>query len=266
MEKFDITKHFKKIDLWDKGFIELVNGPVIDPRLSITNAARCSYDKTSNELTEKDIKLVNFLFKSGHFSTFRHSYFTFIIKAPLIVMKQFTKYQIGSNIISDDGDKGEIEPFTDIGSIELPETNWNELSGRYVEFKPEFYIPEVIRIQDKVNNKQGSYGKLEQLTNGEDPVKYFEDACKETYDKYLYMVKSGAAKELCRMLLPQNLYSRLYWTASLQTILFVLEQRLKSDAQKEIQILARGILDLIAPILSPLQLIDPALLNAEPNQ
>jgi thymidylate synthase (FAD) len=126
-------------------------------------------------------------------------------------------------------------------------------SGRYVEFEPEFYIPEEIRIQSK-NNKQGSEGKLGVLSGGEDPVKFFEDACNETYSKYIYMIKSGAAKEQARSLLPQNIYSECIWTASLQCVLYVLHQRLKSDAQYEIRQYAKSIANLMTPILEPLNI------------
>ena len=126
-------------------------------------------------------------------------------------------------------------------------------SGRYVEFQPEFYIPNEIRIQSK-DNKQGSNGKLETLSNGDDPVKYFEDSCNLMYDRYSILVKSGAAKEQARMLLPQNIYSECMWTCSLQCILYFLHQRLKSDAQFEIREYATAVASLILPIIKPLEI------------
>ena len=243
MSNFDIKQFFAKIQVLDKGHIEFFDGMVQDPRLKIVNAARVSFSKEVSDLTEKDIKLIDFLYKHEHFSTFRHSFFSFRVKAPLLVFRQWWKYQISSEWIENEN----------IGTIEIPETNWNESSGRYVEFKPEFYIPQEIRIQSK-NNKQGSEGRLTNLQNGEDPVKFFEDSCNVLYDRYSYMVKSGAAKEQARCLLPQNIYSECVWTCSLQCLLYFLHQRLKTDAQFEIREYARATLTLIKPLLAPLDI------------
>jgi thymidylate synthase (FAD) len=241
--KFNIQDYFKTLKILDKGHIELCDGMICDPKLKIVNAARVSFNKEVQELTDKDIKLIDYLYKHEHFSTFRHSYFSFRIKAPLFVFRQMWKYQIGSTFIENEN----------VGTIEIPETNWNEASGRYVEFQPEFYIPNEIRIQSK-NNKQGSEGKLLALSGGENPVAFYEQSCNELYKRYEYMVKSGAAKEQARAILPQNIYSECVWTCSLQCLLYVLHQRLKPEAQFEIREYAKGIALLIAPILEPISL------------
>lgn len=240
---FDIRSFFGKKQVLDKGHLELFDGMVQDPKLKIVNAARVSFNKEVYELSEKDIKLIDFLYKHQHYSTFRHSYFSFRMKAPLAVFRQMWKYQIGCDWVENEN----------VGTIQIPETNFNEMSGRYVHFEPEFYIPEEIRIQSK-DNKQGSDGKLNSLTNGEDPVKFFEQMCNEVYQKYDYMVKSGAAKEQARFLLPQNIYTECVWTASLQCILYVLSQRLKKDAQFEIREYAKALLQLMKPILEPIKI------------
>lgn len=245
--EFDIRKFFRKIDVLDYGFIELIDGMISDPRLKIVNSARVSFNKESKELTDKDLKLIDYLYKHGHLSTFRHSYFTFRIKAPLFVFRQLWKYQIGSEWIENDG-------LNDSGNIQGPETAWSEMSGRYVEFEPEFYIPQEIRVQS-TDNKQGSYGKLEKLKNGEDPVEFFKKSCYRQYKDYQLMVDSGAAKEQCRSLLPQNVYSQCIWTCSLQCILFVLHQRLPEDAQSETKTFAMALKDLIFPMLEPISVV-----------
>ncbi len=242
--EFNIKDYFGSLNVLDHGHIELCDGMINDPKLKIVNAARVSFNKETKELTDKDIKLIEFLFKNEHFSTFRHSYFTFRIKAPLLVFRQWWKYQIGSDWVENEN----------VGTIQIPETNWNEESGRYVEFIPEFYIPNEIRIQSK-NNKQGSEGKLLSLENGEDPVEFFKTSCETLYSYYKYMLKSGAAKEQIRGLLPQNIYTECMWTASLQCILYVLHQRLKPDAQFEIQQYAKALANLMLPILSPISIL-----------
>lgn len=253
MTQFNIKDYFKKELVLDKGHVELIDGMVMEPMLKVINAARVSFNKQVNVLSEKDEKLIKFLIDHEHFSTLRHSYFTFRVKAPLCVFRQWWKYQIGSSWI-------ENEEFTS-NSIEIHDTSWNEESGRYVEFTPEFYIPTTIRIQSK-DNKQGSEGKLESIETDrsqffdgtikittEDPVKFFENSCMRQYANYTLLVSQGAAKEQCRMLLPQNLYSECIWTCSLQTILFFLHQRLKEDAQWEIRQYANSVHNLVKPLL-----------------
>lgn len=240
---FDIKEFFGTEKVLDKGHVELCDGMITDPRLKIANAARVSYHKEVLELTDKDLKLIDFLFKHGHFSTFRHSYFTFRIKAPLFVFRQFWKYQIGCDWVENEN----------IGSIELPSTSWNEVSYRYTEFQPEFYIPKEIRKQSK-SNKQGSEGTLIMLSNGEDPLDFFEKCCTSSYEGYKLMIDSGASKEDARALLPQNIYSECMLTASLQCILYILQQRLAPGAQSEIRQYAQAIAKLMMPIMAPLDI------------
>lgn len=240
---FNIKDYFKKLPVLDKGHVELIDGMALDPKLKIVNAARVSFHKESYELSDKDIKLINRLYKDEHFSTFRHSYFSFRIKAPLFVFRQWWKYQIGSEWIEDSG----------VGSIEIPDTSWNEQSGRYTEFEPEFYIPKEIRKQSK-NNKQGSEGILDKISIGimqmfKTPVEFFEESCKNSYKSYKILIDNAASKEVARMLLPVNIYSECIWTCSLQTILYFLHQRLKPEAQEEIREYAIGVFLLIKPML-----------------
>lgn len=235
---FDIKKHFKKVDVLDHGKVELIDGMVSHPVLKVVNSARVSFNKEAFTLEDRDIKLVKYLIDHEHFSTLRHSYFSFRVKAPLAVFRQWWKYQVGSQWMENEG----------IGSIEIPDTSWNEMSGRYVEFEPEFYIPAEIRVQSK-NNKQGSSGKLETLATGANPVDFFKSACDEQYKNYKTIVEAGGAKEQARMLLPQNIYSECIWTCSLQTIMFFLNQRLKEDSQWEIREYAKAVKELVHPML-----------------
>lgn len=244
MQDFDITQYFGHIPVLDKGHVELIDGMVSDPRLKVVNAARVSFHKESTELTEKDIKLITFLKDHEHFSVFRHSYFTFRVKAPLCVFRQWWKYQVASDWVESEN----------VGTIEIPETNWNEVSGRYIEFIPEFYIPSEIRGQSK-DNKQGSAGVIHSVC-GKNSVEFFEDSCKLIYNQYEAMIRAGVAKEQARMILPQNVYSECVWTISLQGLLFFLHQRLKADAQYEIRAYAQAVAKLIAPILEPIDIYE----------
>jgi thymidylate synthase (FAD) len=206
------------------GFISLVDKPQVNPLIKIVNSARVSFNRDKNsdeyELNEKDLKLIKYLYDNGHYSVFRHSYFTFLIKAPLFVFRQWWKYQVGSH-------------WEHSEAIIIPETNWNEVSGRYVSFDdPEYYIPSA-RIQSE-SNKQGSI-ELDDIELDKLVFDSFNEIQSLANIHYSLLRENNIAKEIARGLLSQNIYSRAYWTCSLQTIMFFLGQRLKDDAQYEIR-------------------------------
>jgi thymidylate synthase (FAD) len=212
------------------GFVDLVDKMQHDTALKVVNAARISHGKRKEAFDEKDEKLVKFLWDNEHTSPFRHTYYTFHIKAPIFVFNQWKKYQIGSTWMSNelyDSDKG---------------CSWNEVSGRYTELEPEFFYPNEFRSNTK-HNKQSSDSnpELDQVV-----LQYrIKLACDEAYRTYKAFIDSGVAREQARLVLPQNIYSESYWTVSLQAVLHFLNQRLKPDAQKEIQMYAKLIKDQI---------------------
>jgi len=239
MISFDITSLFKKLPVLDHGHVELFDGTVLDPRLKIANAARVSYNKCSTEYSPKDAKLVKFLFDHGHFSTYRHSYFSFRIKAPLFVFRQLWKYQVGS----------EWESEEELGhSIVIPNTSWNEKSGRYAEIEPEFYVPAIVRGQSAIN-KQGSSTEIITDINGQTPQDVIRQATIASFEAYNTMLSAGVAKEIARFILPPNVYSECIWTCSLQSLIHVFKQRLKNDAQYETREFAWAMYALLDGIL-----------------
>ena len=179
---------------------------VMGTDLSVVNAARVSFAKESNEFSDKDAKLINFLAKHNHWSPFGHASLQFRIKAPIFVARQLVKHQVG--------------------------LVWNEVSRRYVDDEPEFYIPENWRLKAD-DKKQGS---------SDETIKYSIDSTmeyvKQTYDNLL---KADVAPEMARMVLPQNLYTEWYWSGSLMAFARVCNLRCKPDTQWETQLIAEMI-------------------------
>jgi thymidylate synthase (FAD) len=122
--------------------------------------------------------------------------------------------------------------------------SWNEISGRYVKWQAEFYLPGRMRANPPHGNKQASV---------ELPADFDHDAerermrkeCEDAFRLYRERLERGVAKELARILLPQNLYTQAYWTVSLQGVIHFLGQRLKPDAQFEIRRYAEGVYQLV---------------------
>jgi thymidylate synthase (FAD) len=240
------------------GFVALVDRMQQDPALKVVNAARISYQKQKREFDEGDRKLAAFLWSHGHTSPYRHSFFTFHWKAPLFVFRQAFKYQVGSGwrTYEVDGETVSLEVFdaffdTDKGC------SWNEISGRYVKWEPEFYVPARMRANPPHGNRQSSVELPDDFDHAAERARMLAE-CGEAFRAYEERIARGVAKEIARMLLPQSLYSQAYWTVSLQGVLHFLEQRLEPDAQFEIQSYARAVRELLESELERLGLGPPA--------
>lgn len=216
------------IEVLDKGYVRLVDHMGSD--LSVVNAARVSYDKESDSFSDRDGKLVNFLLKHGHNSPLRHAAIALEAYAPLFVARQWFKYSVSSAHIDD-------------------QNGWNESSRRYVTEEPTFYIPEADEWRSAPeNSKQGSGAPLP-TAQGHQLTQWLIDAVDEGVRKYEHAMDMGVAPEQARLFIPAyGLYVRWRWTASLQSILHFLDQRLEHDAQKEIQDYAKAVKEIVQPL------------------
>lgn len=210
-----------KIDVLDKGYIILQDYMGTD--LSPANAARVSYNKKKEIMSDKDKGLVEFLARENHTSPFRHATLQFEVYAPLMVARQWWKYVVGS-------------------SHQDNMVAWNESSRRYITEEPTFYVPEAHTWRSKPeNSKQGS-GEPIHFVDGmeltDDLLEYIERG-EKLYQKAM---DNNVAPEQARLFLPAyGMYVRWYWTASLQGVAHFLNQRMKEDAQWEIQQYANAV-------------------------
>lgn len=83
----------EKIDVLDHGFVRLVDSMGSD--LSIVRAARVSYDAAwrAGENEKSDEKLINYLWKHKHSTPFESVTFTFEVKAPIFVFRQWHRHR-----------------------------------------------------------------------------------------------------------------------------------------------------------------------------
>lgn len=170
---------------------------------TVVNAARVSFAKQIEGhrvgLSQKDEKLIKYLAEHEHWSPFAHASLQFRIKAPVFVARQLVKHQVG--------------------------LVWNEVSRRYVDDEPEFYIPFMWRKRPPKSIKQGS---------SKEEIEY--DISNEIgILKKLYndMIEKGIAPEMARMVLPQNMMTEWYWSGTLYAFARVCNLRLKEDTQTE---------------------------------
>jgi len=238
--------------------VELIN--TMGDDLTVVNAARVSFDKESDwefnglygaegegELSEKDQKLIKYLASHNHWTPFSHVMITMRETVPIFVARQRFKHMVG---------------FT-----------YNEVSRRYVDDAPEFFIPDTWRKKAD-NKKQGSSDETIEFVDGsltfypfahetenshmvkmgyrkagkyslKKDYKILLDMCESLYN---HMLKSGVAPEQARMVLPQSMYTSYYTTGSLAAWARAYKLRSDPNAQKEIQDLAKMWDDVISNI------------------
>ena len=214
-----------KIDLYNDGIgaVELVDHMGTD--LTIVNSARVSFGKHKEELDEKDEKLINYLVKHKHTSTFEHNVATFRFKVPLFVRSQHHRHRTWS---------------------------YNEISRRYTDFNIEFYEPEQFRTQHE-SNRQASNNELinppmffERAPNwrltASATIKKHHEISLSVFEKLL---EEGVCREQARGVLPQNMYTEYYGTANLSNIMKFIGLRTHEGAQWEIQQVANAMLEII---------------------
>ena len=216
----------------DKGYVVIHD--VLGTDLTVANAARVSYLKKSDVLTDGDKRLIDFLAREGHTSPFRHVIAQFEFNAPLMVARQHWKYVVGSSMLEATGDNMDA---------------WNESSRRYITEEPSFYVPQPDEWREAPeNSKQGS-GEIVPIEIGQEAVDRLMTVVSFGEANYYWALANGICAEQARLFLPAyGMYVKYYWTASLQSVCHFLNQRLAHDSQVEIQAYAKAVLELIKPL------------------
>ena len=184
--------------------------------LSVVNAARVSFAKKHEAFKEpSDTKLIQYLARHGHWTPFGHCTLSFHITAPIFVARQLVKHQVG--------------------------LVWNEVSRRYVDGKPEYWMPEHWRKRAE-DKKQGSSDEYVDWLSGEERtstrVYHVSKLAVHTYET---LIGAGVAPEQARMVLPQSTLTEWYWTGTLYAFSRICNLRCKPDTQLETQTIANEI-------------------------
>lgn len=188
-------------------------------------------------LSDRDVKLINFLAREKHVLPFRHPQVTLRCKAPIFLARQLGKHQVG--------------------------LSWSEESRRYIDSPPEFFWPDKWRKRAE-NVKQGSsHETVEEFVVGNPTPEYEEMFGKvlptKTQDiaetvvsyammQYARLLEGGVAPELARMILPQNMYVNWIWTGSLLSFFEMYKLRSEGHSQYEAQQFAALIKEVVAKL------------------
>jgi thymidylate synthase (FAD) len=210
----------KKIDVLNGGFVRLVDHMGSD--LSIVRSARVSYDADWREGDEKkDEKLIAYLMKNRHTSPFESVQFTFEVKAPIFVFRQWHRHRTWA---------------------------YNEISARYTELDEGYYVPELKDI-----TAQHSSNKQMRTTEQHPDAAWMQREISEqneaAFTTYRTLIARGCPRELARSVLPVGAYSRMFASVNLHNLFHFLRLRLHEHSQYEIRVYAEAMLQLIEPIV-----------------
>ena len=197
----------KEISVLDHGFVRLVDYMGGDAR--IVQAARVSYGDGTKTVRE-DGALIDYLLRNRHTSPFEQVIFTFHVKMPIFVARQWIRHRTA---------------------------RLNEISGRYSVMRDEFYVPnrDEVRKQSKRNRQGGDAAEvpaelrervISVLTSGQERI----------YGEYEDLLEDDVARELARINLPLSLYTEMYWQIDLNNLFHFLRLRMDWHAQYEIRV------------------------------
>lgn len=206
------------IKVLDHGHVRLVDHMGDD--LSIVRSARVSYNADPRR-DGSDDKLIRYLWRNGHTSPFEAVSFTFDVKAPIFVFRQWHRHRTWS---------------------------YNEVSARYAELPEEFYVPE----QEKITTQATSNKQMRTEVENEYARQIRATilmTCESAFKVYKELLKANCPRELARGVLPVNTYSHMFGSVSLLNLFRFLKLRLHAHAQYEIRVYAEAMLALIEPVV-----------------
>jgi len=221
LDAFEPTVDHNLRRVLDHGLVRLVEHMGSD--LSIVRNARVSYDAEwrAGEDEGKDAKLIDYLVRNHHTSPLEAVSFTFEVKAPIFVFRQWHRHRTWS---------------------------FNEISARYAELPEEFYVPEEAQITTQsASNKQ--MRTAEPNPHAFYIQKKIERHCQVSFDLYREFVADGCPRELARGVLPVNTYSHMFCAVDLHNLAHFLKLRLHEHSQYEIRVYAQAMLELIEPVV-----------------
>lgn len=200
--------------------------------LEIVRNARVSYNAdwratgTGHADDGKDEKLVNYMLshRPPHSSPFEAMTFTFEVKAPIFVIRQWHRHRTWS---------------------------YNEVSARYTELPEEFYCPTPswIGVQSVTNKQQRVFEEGEPNPTQKDAALLIRGICETSFAAYKTLLGQGVPRELARGVLPLNTYTRMFCTVDLWNLLHFITLRDHEHAQVEIRVYAQALKSLIAPLV-----------------
>ena len=209
----------KEFPVLDHGFVRLVDYLGSDQR--IVQSARVSYGEGTKSYRQ-DKGLINYLLRNDHTSPFEQVVFTFHVKMPIFVARQWTRHRTA---------------------------RMNEISGRYSVMKDEVYIPDDSNIAlQSEDNKQGRKNEPVSKEIADQVKAIMNEDSKRAFENYGRLLDMGIAREIARIDLPLSLYTEFYWQIDLHNLFHFLALRLDAHAQYEIREYGKVMLEIVRAV------------------
>lgn len=221
-----------EIEFVDDVTVKLVDGMGSDYRICeaarVSTGAVCEPTLGENglpdlrahldEVKRKNTGLINYLMSSRHGSCFEHGSLTYLVEAPIFVAREFMRHRIAS---------------------------YNEVSGRYSQMKPRFYVPKPDRKLVNI----GTSARPEFVPGDDEMVRHVTQSVqmgsRVSWNLYQGLLAAGVANEVARMVLPVNLMTKWFVTMNPRGLMNFLSLRVdspdsavRSRPQWEIQLVA----------------------------
>ncbi|MBN2532142.1 MAG: FAD-dependent thymidylate synthase [Spirochaetales bacterium] len=209
----------KEYPVLDHGFVRLVDYLGGDDR--IVQAARVSYGKGTKTVRQNK-GLIRYLLMHEHMSPFEQVIFTFHIKMPIFVARQWVRHRTA---------------------------RMNEISGRYSVMENEFYLPARGDVSyQSASNRQGRSDEElpEELTQR--VLHLLKQSYEQVYTGYSALIDENISREIARINLPLSLYTQMYWQIDLRNLLHFIKLRGDVHAQKEIRLYADVLKDIVKKV------------------
>lgn len=237
-----------RISVLDHGYVELQASMGGD--IDIVNGARQSFDDVSilhharcevaggdypcntqpcvtgrkdcDTIATKDAGLLNFLMRERHTSPFELVTVKLGVQLPIFVAREWMRHRTQS---------------------------FNEMSGRYTQLPRLFYVPDRDAMREQ-KGKPGAY-YYERIEDDEKADRFrweIECASNASFGVYEGLLAQGVAKEVARLVLPVNTYTKMVVSANLLNWMRFLSLRNHEHAQYEIRVYAEVIEKMLAQV------------------
>ena len=185
--------------------------------LTVANSARVSMNKVSSlnedgSLKPADVRLIGYLAREEHWTPFGHVIFQLRIACPVFVARQWMRSNVG--VVR------------------------NEVSRRYVDSPPEFFLPKTIHSRPDGSIKQGAGGEHQYSDEWLERIENFYKVADFLYKE---MIEDNVAPEEARMILPLGHMTEFYETGSLAYYARILKLRLDHHTQGATTSLANAV-------------------------
>ena len=167
--------------------------------------ARAAWVSTKGERAEDEADparvrgLINYLMRHRHGTPFEHNAMTLLVKAPIFVFREWHRHRVA--------------------------WSYNEVSGRYSKLEPLFYLPP----WDRPLVNAGSSAHPD-MVPGDDKqynlvAKVLQDNAEAAYERYSELLEAGVANEVARMVLPLNVFTAMYASCNMRSLMHFLSLR-----------------------------------------